>query len=160
MQSCDSQSLAEAPSLSKLTTTGLKAVPPGALAVYLQAQQAWRRVHVSSKAVEQSCRKMKSASQLRTVVSDINRPSCITSRDAFGTNSLGGLPIFGCKAVARVFEQRHQLLTRHRHQTQARNQFGVKTCPSDTAASLLSLPEDVLVRVHLTNCQTLSMMLG
>lgn len=49
-----------------------------------------------------------------------------------------GLPIFECQAVASNFEQRHQLLTCHRYQTQAGEQCGFKTCPTDTAASLQS----------------------
>ena len=154
MQSSDSQSLAEVHSLSRLSAAvGSKPVPPGALAGYLQAQQAWRRMHVSSKAIEQSCSKMKSVSQLQTVLSGGSHSSCKTSCKVLGSNSLKGLPIFGCKAVAKMFEQRHEFLTRHRHQLQTGRQCKLKTCSTDTAASLLSLPEDVLVRLRYIKCQ-------
>ena len=57
------------------------------------------------------------------------------------------MPVLGRKAVAKLFEQRHELLSQHRHQRQAAKRRRVKPCSTDTAASLLSLPEDVLVHL-------------
>ena len=57
------------------------------------------------------------------------------------------MPTLGRKAVAKLFEQRHELLSQHRHQRQAAKRRRVKPCSTDTAASLLSLPEDVLVHL-------------
>ncbi|KAL0028300.1 hypothetical protein WJX79_008293 [Trebouxia sp. C0005] len=60
---------------------------------------------------------------------------------------LGGsaLPALGCKSVARLFEKRHELMARHRHQRQAakRRRLSLGVAP----VGLLSLPEDVLLHI-------------
>lgn len=70
------------------------------------------------------------------------------------------MPALGRKAVAKLFEQRHELLSQHRHQRQAAKRRRVKPCSIDTAASLLSLPEDVLVHLLTATIVCIAQLLG
>lgn len=147
MQSSNSRGYSEAHKSGKSAAASScrSSVPPGALASYLQAQQAWRRLQASEKAIEQTCTRLRSSSHDQNDVFSGSCSSCNTSERKHGVNSLYSLPAHGCKAVARLFEQRHQLLNIHRHQRQVAKRCRVNTCHVEPAAGLLSLPEDVLV---------------
>lgn len=147
MQSCDSHNNSEAHSqrISAAAYASRKYVAPGALAGYLQAQQAWRRLHVSGKAMEHSCSRLQSASCARSGVSSGSHTSCDTFEEKIGHTRPSVMFTHGCKAVARLFEQRHQFLSTHRHQRQAAKRQRTSCRGPGSGTGLLSLPEDVLV---------------
>lgn len=121
---------------------GARSIPPGALAGYLKALQSWRRAQAGARHTESSITHQRQSSSLSGSANSTS--SCSTSDrhlEAYGTC---GLPALGCRTVARLFEKRHELMVRHRHQRQAakRHKLSTPKAPS----GLLALPEDVLVR--------------
>lgn len=144
MQSSDSQRGSEQPrARPRNSPSGARCIPPGALAGYLQAQQAWRRSQATSKQTETKQEQLSQASAVTGAASANSTSSCSTSDRRFEAYRGSALPALGCKSVARLFEKRHELMARHRHQRQAakRRRLSVGVAP----VGLLSLPEDVLV---------------
>lgn len=146
MQSSDSHSQSQSRSArSRSSTTGARCIAPGALAGYFQAQQAWRRAHASSKHSDTSNQQQNQSSLLSGAASANSTSSCNTSDQHFGAYGTCILPAPGCKSVAKLFERRHQLLVRHRHERQAAKRR--KLAAAAAPAGLLSLPEDVLLQI-------------
>ena len=144
MQSSDSQRGSEQPRARPgIAPSGARCIPPGALAGYLQAQQAWRRSLATSKQTETKQEQLSQASAVTDAASANSTSSCSTSDRHFEAYRGSALPALGCKSVARLFEKRHELMARHRHQRQAakRRRLSLGVAP----VGLLSLPEDVLV---------------
>lgn len=144
MQSSDSQRGYEQPyAKARVTSSGPICIPPGALAGYFQAQQAWRRSHAASKPMQSSRDQQSQTSLLSGAASANSTSSCSTSDRHFEAYGSSALPVLGCRSVARLFEKRHELMARHRNQRQAAKRR--RLCDSAASAGLLSLPEDVLV---------------
>ncbi|DBA75225.1 TPA: hypothetical protein ACH3X1_010519 [Trebouxia sp. C0004] len=144
MQSSDSQRGSEQPGARpRIAPSGARCIPPGALAGYLQAQQAWRRSQATSKQTEIKQEQLSQASAVTGAASANSTNSCSTSDGHFEEHRGSALPALGCKSVARLFEKRHELMARHRHQRQAakRRRLSLGVAP----VGLLSLPEDVLM---------------
>ena len=147
MQSSDTQSgCCEQPLFkAKLAASGVRCIAPGALASYFQAQQAWRRTHAAPKHGESSSHQLNQASLLSGAASANSTSSCITSARHLEASCGHNLPPLGCRSVARLFQQRQELMTRHRHQRQAAKRRRLAAGAPLAPAGLLSLPEDVLV---------------
>ena len=147
MQSSDSQTCSDQrQSRPRLAGPGAKSIPPGALAGYFQAQQCWRKTQAGARQSEASSHQYSQSSYLSGSASANSTSSCSTSDrhlEAYGTCQL---PALGCRSVAKLFEKRHELMVRHRHQRQAAKRRKVSSIVSEAPPGLLSLPEDVLVR--------------
>ena len=127
---------------------GARSIPPGALAGYLQAQQAWRKAQAGARRAETSSTQQCQSSVLSGSASANSTSSCSTSerRLQFEVYGTCGLPALGCRTVARLFERRHELMVRHRHQQQAAKRRKLSAVAPEAPSGLLALPEDVLVR--------------
>ncbi len=146
MQSSDSHGCSEQPyAKSRVAPSGARCIPPGALAGYLQAQQAWRKTHAAPKQPDTSHNHQSQASVLSGAASANSISSCSTSDQHFDMYGSCGLPALGSRYVARLFEQRQELMARHRHQRQAAKRRRLSAGAPAAPAGLLSLPEDVLV---------------
>lgn len=157
MQSSNSQSHSDQRQDRVRVATGARSIPPGALAGYLQAQQAWRKAQAGTRHTETSSTQQCHSSALSGSASANSTSSCSTSDrhlEAYGTC---GLPALGCRTVARLFERRHELMVRHRHQRQAAKRRKVSAAAPEAPSGLLALPEDVLVRAATAFCSALSL---
>lgn len=146
MQSSDSQRGSEQPRARPgIAPSGARCIPPGALAGYLQAQQAWRRSQATSKQKDLKQEQLSQASAVTDAASANSTSSCDTSDRHFEAYRVSAIPALGCKSVAKLFEKRHELMARHRHQRQAakRRRLSLGVAP----VGLLSLPEDVLLHI-------------
>ena len=144
MQSSGSQRGSEQPRARPgIAPSGARCIPPGALAGYLQAQQAWRRSQATSKQKDLKQEQLSQASAVTDAASANSTSSCDSSDRHFEAYRVSAIPALGCKSVAKLFEKRHELMARHRHQRQAakRRRLSLGVAP----VGLLSLPEDVLV---------------
>ena len=146
MQSSESQTCSDQrQNRPRLAGPGAKSIPPGALAGYFNAQHCWRKTQANARQSEASSNHYSQTSYASGSASANSTSSCSTSDghlEAYGTCRL---PALGCGSVARLFEKRHELMIRHRHQRQAAKRRKVSRVP-ETPPGLLSLPEDVLVR--------------
>lgn len=149
MQSSDSQSRSsQCQRRPRLAVSGVtRSIRPGALAGYFQAQQAWRKAQASGKQSEASSLQQSQSSAISGSASANSTSSCSTSDRHLEAHGMSGVPALGCRSVAKLFEKRHELMVRHRHQRQAAKRRKVAATPSEAPAGLLSLPEDVLVRL-------------
>lgn len=146
MQSSSSQNGSDQRHDRFVAAPGARSIPPGALAGYLQAQQSWRKAQAGVRHTEVSCTNQSHPSILSGSASANSTSSCSTSDrhlEAYGTS---GLPALGCRTVARLFQRRHDLMLRHRHQRQAAKRRKLSATAPEAPAGLLTLPEDVLVR--------------
>ena len=146
MQSSNSQSYSDQRQDRFRVATGARSIPPGALAGYLQAQQAWRKAQAGARHTETSSTQQCQSSALSGSASANSTSSCSTSDRHLVAYGSCGLPALGCRTVARLFERRHELMVRHRHQRQAAKRRKVSAAAPETPSGLLALPEDVLVR--------------
>ena len=153
MQSSDSQNCSDQrQSRPRLAGPGAKSIPPGALAGYFQAQQSWRKTQARQS--DTTSNHSSQSSYVSGSASANSTSSCSTSDrhlEAYGTCRL---PALGCRSVARLFEKRHELMVRHRHQRQAAKRRKVSAVTPEASSGLLSLPEDVLVSP--VSCVTMS----
>lgn len=148
MQSSDTHRVSEQ-AYARARSAGARCIPPGALAGYFQAQQAWRRTQAAPKQSEGSNNQQSQSSLRSSAASANSTSSCSTSDRHFERHGNCGLPALGCRSVARLFQQRHELLNRHRQQRQAAKRRRSSTGAFATQTGLLSLPEDVLVSAML-----------
>lgn len=146
MQSSDIQRFSEARhlSVSSLLPATAKSIPPGALAGYLKAQQAWRKSHASTKCAGQKSSRVQLQHFEYSGQSCSSQTSCSTA-DNYFRHPAYGLPAPGSKLVAQLLQSRHDLLARHRDQRQLAKRRRTREAQQEPSASLLSLPEDVLV---------------
>lgn len=147
MQSSSSQNGSDQRHDRFVAAPGARSIPPGALAGYLQAQQSWRKAQAGVRHTEVSCTNQSHPSILSGSASANSTSSCSTSDrhlEAYGTS---GLPALGCRTVARLFQRRHDLMLRHRHQRQAAKRRKLSATAPEAPAGLLTLPEDVLLHI-------------
>ncbi|KAL3143414.1 hypothetical protein ABBQ38_002238 [Trebouxia sp. C0009 RCD-2024] len=147
MLSSDSQGCSDQRHDRFVAAPGARSIPPGALAGYLQAQQSWRKAQAGARHTEVSSTNQSKLSVLSGSASTNSTSSCSTSDrhlEAYGTC---GLPALGCRAVARLFQRRHDLMLRHRHQRQAAKRRKLSVSAPEAPAGLLALPEDVLLHI-------------
>ena len=156
MQPSNSQSCSDRRQDRFRVASGPRSIPPGALAGYLQAQQAWRKAQANARHTESSGTQQCQTSVLRGSASANSTNSCSTSDRRLEVYGTCNLPALGCKTVARLFERRHELMVRHRHQRQAAKRRKLSAAAPEAPSGLLGLPEDVLVRAAIksfcTNC--------
>lgn len=147
MQSSNSENYSDRRQDRFRIASGARSIPPGALAGYLQAQQAWRKAQANARHTETSSTQQCQTSIMSGSASANSTSSCSTSvvrrLEVYGTCNL---PALGCRTVARLFERRHELMVRHRHQGQAAKRCKLSAAAPEASSGLLALPEDVLVR--------------
>ena len=146
MQSSNSQNSSDQRYDRFVAAPGARSIPPGALASYLQAQQSWRKAQAGTRHTEVSSSNQTQSSILSGSASANSTSSCSCSTSDRHLEA-HGLPALGCRTVARLFQRRHDLMLRHRHQRQAAKRRKLSSTAPEAPAGLLALPEDVLVRV-------------
>lgn len=151
MQSSSSQNCSDRRQDRFRAAPGARSIPPGALAGYLQAQQAWRKTQAGARHTETSRTQQCQSSVLSGSASVNSTSSCSTSDRRLEVYGTCGLPALGCRTVARLFERRHELMVRHRHQRQAAKRRKLSAVAPEAPSGLLALPEDVLVRAAITS---------
>lgn len=146
MQSSNSQTCSDRRQDRFRVAPGARSIPPGALAGYLQAQQAWRKAQAGARHAETNGTQQCQSSVLSGSASANSTSSCSTSDRRLEVYGTCGLPALGCRTVAKLFERRHELMVRHRHQRQAAKRRKLSAVAPEVPSGLLALPEDVLVR--------------